>query len=216
MARTGNIIISIKMKNTSQSKGFTLVEIVVVVGILGIIMLAVSSFQVNVLKNNKYSFDSLSTTQDARTILRTMVRELRSASPGNNGSYAIITAATNTLSFYSDTNGDGTKEQIRYFIASSTLKKGIIVPTHSPLVYNSNTEKITILANNIKNATSSSLFEYYDSTYSGSSAPLTQPVTVTNVHLIKINLLIDVDPNRAPVLRIYTSQVSLRNLKDNL
>jgi prepilin-type N-terminal cleavage/methylation domain-containing protein len=76
MARTGNIIISIKMKNTSQNKGFTLVEIVVVVGILGIIMLAVSSFQVNVLKNNKYSFDSLSTTQDARTILRTMVREL--------------------------------------------------------------------------------------------------------------------------------------------
>ncbi len=64
------------MKNTSQNKGFTLVEIVVVVGILGIIMLAVSSFQVNVLKNNKYSFDSLSTTQDARTILRTMVREL--------------------------------------------------------------------------------------------------------------------------------------------
>jgi hypothetical protein len=38
----------------------------------------------------------------------------------------------------------------------------------------------------------------------------------TNVRLIKINLMIDVDPNRAPVIKTYTSQVSIRNLKDNL
>jgi hypothetical protein len=50
----------------------------------------------------------------------------------------------------------------------------------------------------------------------GTSSPLTQPVITTNVRLIKINLMIDVDPNRAPVIKTYTSQVSIRNLKDNL
>jgi prepilin-type N-terminal cleavage/methylation domain-containing protein len=205
-----------KMKNISQKKGMTLAEIVVVIGILGIIMIAISYFQVNILKNNKYSFDSLSSTQDARSILRTMIKELRSASPSNNGSFPIIIAATNTLSFYSDVNADGLKEQMKYFIASSTLKKSVIIPSGSPLTYNSANEKLSILAYNIKNAATSSLFEYFDEDYSGTSTSLTQPVTITNVHLIKINLLIDSDPNRAPILRTYTSQVNLRNLKDNL
>ena len=204
------------MRKQSLTRGMTLIELVIVIGILGIIVVTVASFQTNILSNNRYSFDSLSSAQDARTILRTIVKELRSTSPGNNGSYAIITAATNTIAFYSDTNGDGLKEQIRYFIATTTLKKGVIIPTGSPLVYNSNNENITVLAYNIRNSTSSPLFEYYDENYSGTSSPLTLPITITKVHLIKINLLIDANPNKAPVLRTYTSQVSLRNLKDNL
>ena len=90
------------IKKYSLNKGMTLAEIVVVVGILGIIMLAISSFQLNIFTNNKFSQDSLSSAQDARTILRIMTKELRSASLSNNGSYAIASAATNTLSFYSD------------------------------------------------------------------------------------------------------------------
>lgn len=194
----------------------TLVELVIVIGILGIIMVAVASFQTNILTNNRYSFDSLSSAQDARAILRTIVRELRSTSPGNNGSYAISTAATSTIVFYSDTNGDGIKEQIRYFIATTTLKKGVIIPTGSPLVYNTNNENITILAYNVRNSTSSPLFEYFNENYSGTGSPLTQPVVVTSISLIKISLLIDSNPNKAPALRTYTSQVNLRNLKDNL
>ena len=204
------------MKNISFNRGMTLAEIVVVIGILGIIMLAISSFQVNIFKNNKFSMESLSSAQDARSILRTMIRELRSTSPSNNGSYAIITAATNTLSFYSDTDGDALKEKIRYYISSSTLMKGSIVPSGNPLTYNSANEKFYTLAYNVKTATSSSLFEYFDSDYSGISTPLTQPVSFTNIHLIKINLLIDSDPNRVPNSRTYTTQVNLRNLKDNL
>lgn len=199
-----------------KQKGMTLIEIVVVLGILGIIGVAISSFQRDVFVNNKYAMDSLSSIQDARTILRTMVKELRSASPSNNGAYAIAQAATNTLTFFSDTDGDGLKEQIRYFISTTTLKKGYIKPSGSPATYNSANESFSVLAYNIKNATSTALFEYFDSSYSGTSAPLVFPVTVTQIHLVKINLMIEADPNRAPLPRIYTSQVNLRNLKDNL
>lgn len=207
------------MNRSLYKKGVTIAELVVVIGILGLIMIAISTFQVNVIKNNRYAQDSLITLQDGRVIIRTMIKELRSVSPSNNGAFPIIQASTSTISFFSDIDGDGSKEQVRYFIASSTvLKKGIIRPTGTPSVYNSASEVITIIANNIKNSSSTPLFTYYNSSYDGTSTstPLTYPLVLANVHLIRVDLVIDVDPNRSPIPRTYTSQVNLRNLKDNL
>lgn len=200
----------------NKTKGFSLAEIVVVVGILGMIMVAVSGFQRDTFVNTKFAMDSLSTTQDSRNILRMMVRELRTSSSGNDGSYPLISAATSTISFYSDVDADGLKDKVRYYIATTTLKKGLIKPTGSPLTYVAANEVFSTLAYNLKNSTSTPLFEYYDNAYAGTSSPLTQPVNISNVRLVKINLIVDVDPNKSPTVRTYTSQVNLRNLKDNL
>jgi len=204
------------MKSIYLKKGMTLIEIIIVIAILGIIMIAMSSFQLGILNNNRFSQDSLTSLQDAKTILRTMIKEMRTIAPSNNGSFAIINVATSTISFYSDIDGDAIKEQLRYFLVSTTLKKGVIKPSGSPLVYNPANENISILANNIKNSTSTMLFEYYNENYTGTSSPLTYPINLSDIHLIKVNLMIDVDPNRSPVPRLYTSQVNLRNLKNNL
>ena len=197
-------------------KGFTLIEILMVVAILGLIMVAVFSFQVNIFRYNKYSDDSLQSAEDARAILKTMVKELRSTKQGSNGAYPIVQSATSSIIFYSDIDTDGLQEQVRYYLSTTTLKKGVIKPTGSPLSYVSSQEAFSTLAYNIKNSTSTSLFEYYDNTYTGTSSSLLQPVNVSNVRLVKINLLIDADPNRSPIPRLYTSGVILRNLKDNL
>lgn len=199
-----------------NNNGMTLVEIIVVLSILGIIMIIVSKFGVDVLSNNRYAQDSLITIQDARVILRTISKELRSASISNIGSYTISQAGTSSITFFSDIENDGLKEQIRYFISSSTLKKGIIKPTGSPLTYNSANEIFSILAYNVKNTASSPLFEYYNSSYTGSGNALSQPVTVSQVRLVKVNLLLDVNPYKSPIPRSYTTQVNIRNLKDNL
>lgn len=203
-------------KKNTREKGFTLVEIIVVVGILGLIMLSVGSFQKDVLTNNKFSSDSLTTIENARPIMRHIIRSLRSAAPSDNGSYPIAQVATNTITFFSDADLDGLKEQIRYFVQDTDLKMGYIKPTGSPLTYNQANEVITIIANSVKNATSTGLFEYYDENYTGTTSPMTLPIDVTSIRLIKVNLMIDIDPSRSPVPRIYTSQVNLRNLKDNL
>ncbi len=203
-------------KNIIKNNGFSLIEIIIVIGIFSIIMIAVTSFQKNVLVYNKYSSDSLNSAQDARNIIKVMIRDLRIASPSNNGAFAIAQAATNTITFFSDTDGDGLKEQIRYYINNNILMKGTIKPTGSPPVYNSGNETLSTLAYNVKNATSTALFEYFDDNYAGTSSPMIMPVSVTDIHLIKVNLMIDADPNRSPIPRLYTSQVNLRNLKDNL
>lgn len=200
----------------SYYKGMTLIEVLVAVAIFVMITLAVASFQSNVTIFNSYGRDSISSAQDARVILRTIVQELRPAKPGNNGAYPVAQAATSSITFFSDIDVDGLQEQVRYFISGTDLKKGVIKPTGSPLAYNSNQETFSTLAYNIKNGTSTALFEYFDSSYNGTSSPLSQPVSVNAVRLVRINLMIDADPRRSPIPRLYTSDATFRNLKDNL
>jgi prepilin-type N-terminal cleavage/methylation domain-containing protein len=200
----------------NTKKGFTLIEILVAIGILVLMVFTVSSFQKNVITYNKYGGDVLQSAQDAQSILRTMVAELRASKPGSNGSYPLVQVATSSITFYSDIDDDGLQDQIRYFLSTTTLRKGVIKPTGTLLSYLLANEKISILGINIKNSTSTALFDYYNNTFTGTSSPLAQPVNISVVRLVKINLTIDADPNRSPLPRTYTSQAMLRNLKDNL
>jgi type II secretory pathway pseudopilin PulG len=199
-------------------KGMTIIETIIAFAIVGLIVSAIAAFQGNIFTYNKQISNSLITSQDARAILRTMVTELRSASSGSDGSYAIVTAATNTLAFFADTNGDSIKEKIRYFASSTKLYRGVTIPSGSPLSYNPSAETITLIAPNLRNDSANPIFVYYDGTYNGtaSTTELAQPVTVTAPRLVKISLILDVDQNSLPISRTYTSEVAFRNLKDNL
>ncbi len=194
----------------------TLVEIIVAIAILIIVMIAVSTFQYNVLDYNRHSQTALTNVGDATNILKYMSKELRTMSPSVTGSYPILSVATSSITFYSDIEGDGTKEQIRYYIASTTLYRGIIVPSGSPMTYNPTDESKSTIATGVRNATSSALFEYFNGLYGGNEQPLTYPITIFTIRLVKINITIDSDPRRSPVPITYTTQISLRNLKDNI
>ena len=105
------------------------------------------------------------------------------------------------------------KEKVRYFLAGTTLQKGVIKPTGSPLIYNSINEKISTFVNNV---ISTSIFDYYDENYDGTTAPLSFPVNVSDIRLVKITVMVEQDPNRSPTPMVFSTQVSIRNLKDNL
>lgn len=198
-----------------SNSGFTLAEIITAVAILSLIMVAVSTFQYNVLSYNRSTQVSLTNAQEAQSLIKTISKELRAMQQSANGAYPIATAATSTITFFSDADRDGTEEQVRYYLASSTLYRGIIKPSGSPLAY-TGSESTKILATGLRNSSSTPVFEYFDSTYAGTSSPMTYPLTLTSIRLVKVNLTIDTDPNKAPVLRTFTTQTVLRNLKDNL
>ena len=199
-----------------MQKGFTLVETLVAMSISIIVMIAIGTFARDIFYTNSVQSGLFSTAQDSRAIIRTMTNELRSTSPGSDGSYPIVTAGTTTLTFFSDIYGNGIKERVRYFLATTTLEKGVVVPTGSPLSYNLSNESITALAYNVRNGSSTPIFNYYDGTFTGTSSPLTQPVSVNAIRLVQVSLTLDSDPNRSPLPRTYTTDVTLRNLKDNL
>lgn len=197
------------------TRGITLAELVISVAILSVLAYTISIFQRDIFSLNFSAQNSLSAQLDARHVLKQMIAELREASPSSLGGYPIALASTSALTFYTDTNNDGIKERIRYFMSGTTLRRGQLTPTGSPLVYVEANEKLTSVISNVANATTS-IFTYYPSTFVGTTSPLTQPVTIANIRMIKITVVIEKDPNKSPVPLIVTTAVALRNLKDNL
>jgi hypothetical protein len=182
-----------------------------------LIMIGVVTFQRDTFRDNLINSGTFTNVQNAEEILGSMVTPLRSASEGSDGSYPILTAGSSTLTFFSDLHGNGIKERVRYFLSSTTLEEGIMVPTGTPLSYNNATETISYIAYNVRNASlGADVFDYYNNTYNGTSSPITQPVSVSAVSLVKITLILNSASNVSSGPITYTTQVTLRNLKDNL
>lgn len=204
------------LQPTHIDGGFSLIEVLVAISILVIIMVAVSTFQYNVINYNRSGAVALTNAHEIQAMLKTMTRELRSMGPGADGAYPLISAATSSVVFFSDVNSDGIKEKVRYYMTNNTLQRGVINPVGSPATYPSNSETTKILITGLRHTAQQPAFEYYDAMYAGTSTPMTYPVNLTSVRLVKIILTIDTDPNRSPTLRTFTTQAGLRNLKDNL
>lgn len=205
--------------------GFTLIEAIVAIGIMTLIGGGIVAFQKSVIVNSKVLQGTLVSQQQVRKTFSAFSAELRSAGPSANGSYAIESAGTSSIVFYSNIDNDTMVERVRYFYATSSmgsavlnvLKKGVTRPVGA--VYTTAPETITTIVYDVKNSSTTPIFTYFDSAYSGaasSTAPLAQPVSIAQVRLVKMSLAIDPNASRSPVYQTYETQVSIRNLKDNL
>jgi prepilin-type N-terminal cleavage/methylation domain-containing protein len=203
------------MKNFKFKKGFTLVETIFAVAIFTAIVGALGAFQRDVFFFSDVLQIGLNNVSEARKVLRPFVGEVRGAQPSNLGGSAIESAQQKSFIFYTDANADGLKERVRYFVEGETFKKGVTEPTGNPFVYNPSNEKITSVVSDVINEQTN--FSYYDSNYNGttSTPPLAFPVSPSDVRLIRVDLTIDSNPDRAPSLMTITTQATVRNLKDN-
>ncbi len=203
-------------QNRYNSKsGFTVIEILVSIFILTLIGLAVFSFAKDIFSLNRITSDSLTAQGEARRALKSMSAEIRTASPSSLGAYALAQTATSSFTFYSNVDDDSLKERIRYFLDGTTLKRGIIKPSGTPLTYNPANEVISELIHDVANATTS-IFSYYDENYDGTTQALIEPINISNVRLVKITVVIDKNPQKSLGPMTLTTQISMRNLKDNL
>lgn len=205
-----------KIKYYNKNKGFTLAELLISMAIISGIVWTASIFQRDVFSLNTNLQSSLNAQLDARHVVKVMVSEIRKSVPSANGTYPIESASSTAMIFYTDANNDGVVDRVRYFVNGSSIKKGIIVPTGSPLTYNPANEVLSTLINNLVSSSTLPVFQYFPSSYAGTSSPLSYPLNIASVRLVKVTVIIDNDPNRSPVPIVVTSSVSMRNLKDNL
>ncbi len=199
---------------TRRHVGFSLIELIIVLGILSLMVVVVGSFTTDVFRVSRIINVTLSRNEQTRRTLGSFVNELRTAAISSLGTYPIAAATSTNLTFYSNLDQDALKERLRYFVQGTTLKRGVLKPSGNPLAYNPANETITDSVQNLLNPTD--IFSYFDNTYNGQTAPLAFPVTITSLRLVRIHVRVDTTPNESPSPFDLTSEVMLRNLKDNL
>lgn len=205
----------------NAARGMTLVETLIAVGIIFLVAGGVIMFQQNIIRSSQVLQRNLLREQEVRRTLNTFTKEVRSTIQSEAGAYAIEAAGTSSIVFFSDIDRDGVVERVRYFLSTSTdptvfdiVKKGVIEPSGS--VYNASNEVLHTVAQNVRNNPTIPLFSYYDATYDGATAPLTLPIDIPLVRLVKMEIVVDADGPRGERTRSFSTQVNLRNLKDNL
>ena len=210
----------IPAKNKKYKKGFTIVEIMLATAITVIIMVAIVAFEVNVLNYNRSSHTALNNAQQAQNILKIIAREIREMSRGISGLYPILSVATSSLTFYADIEGNGSPDQIRYYLTfgdtTNTLYRGVTRPSGTPPSYDLANEDNKIIAAGLGNSSTTPVFEYFDGDYDGTGSALSYPVATSSVRLIKVNLVTATDPKGIVMPKTFSTQISLRVLKDNL
>lgn len=205
---------NIKSKYGKGGAGFTLLETVIAIGILGLVIVLSSEFINSGYRLFFINRDQAATLDQMRATLEKTAKEIRLAQNGDNGAYPIEQATASSLTIYTNADGDSNREKIRYFLDGIMLKRGVIKPVGSPVPqYLPQNETISTLATNIRNT---DIFSYYDKNYDGTTAALTFPVDTSRVRLIHLKFVVDVDPNKLPAAQSAETSVSFRNLKDNL
>ncbi len=194
--------------NRTRYAGFTLIETVVVVAITSFILVALGILIAYFYRTNAYVLQQTEAVDSARRSVENAVRDLREASYGADGSYPVAAAATSTVTFYAYIPADNAVDRVRYFLDGTTLYRGTTAPAGTPLSYAGQTEKTTLVIDNIRNGTSTPLFTYYDA--QGNELPT--PVDVANIASVRIEALTDVNPYRAPDVYTLEGGATLRNL----
>ncbi|PIR45589.1 MAG: hypothetical protein COV09_00640 [Candidatus Vogelbacteria bacterium CG10_big_fil_rev_8_21_14_0_10_50_13] len=196
-----------------KNSGFTLLEMLITLGILGLVIVGVYRLAGDLLVDNFYIQQKALAESEGRSALKTMIGELRGASQSNTGVFPLESASSTGVVFYADTDGDNLFERIRYTAVAAELKRGVIVPSGSPLSYDPADETEKTLTSRLATTT---VFSFFDKNYAGTSSPLVEPVSLNDVRLVNIDLLLDIDDRLATNPFELSGWATLRNLKDNL
>ena len=197
-----------------NNRGFTLIEIILAMAITGVSLVFVTYFAVDVSNFGTDLSNRLSAEFELQLTLRAMVSEIRSMGPGGNGAYPIATATTTTFTFYSDIDGDGLFEQVRYFLDGTVLKKGVIKPAATqPVQYPSASEVINEAVHYMIPGT---IFPYYREGLPDEMSPLSSPVNVADIRLVKITGIVDKDTTLPPLPTTLSITATIRNLRGEI
>lgn len=194
-----------------KKNGFTLLEILVAMGIFLLILAGVTSFLQTIFKSQYVISTQVTNQKEARRTIEYFVKEVRNASISSIGAYPVAQASSTSFTFYSDIDFDTYREKVRYFVDGTEFKKGVIKPTGTPLAYNPATEVVSVLAHDL--IAGQSPFVYYDKNYTGTSDPMIEPVNIAQIRVVKVTITIDQRPNISPEPLTVSSQVEIRNLK---
>lgn len=203
-----------KQLDTKGKHGFTLVEMMVVIGIFTVVMLAVFQSIDMFYRYNAYAIAQAYQIENARKGMDTLIRDVREMTFADDGTFPLERMQPHIIGFYSDIDRDDSVEYVEYELSTTTLlTKRVYGAVGNPPVYSATPEATYTLSNYVQNLNQgTSTFLYYDR--SGLLATATS--TVTDIVYVGAQIIVNIDPVRDPGQFMLRSAAALRNLKDNL
>jgi len=196
-----------------DSRGFTLLETIIVIGVFSIASLMVFGGINSLYRDHAIALEQATAIQGARTAIERLATELRRATQGSDGAYSIESMDPYALTFYANIAGDDRIERVRYELVGEDLVRGVTEPSGSPLSYDLSSEQAATSTADVRNVPlSTPLFRYYDTT----GAEITDMDDVAEVRFVSVRVTININPARLPTDFTLYSSAALRNLKDNL
>jgi len=173
----------------SGKKAFSLVEVMVVVGLTLVVATAISALFLNTNRFFSHSNDRGKARQEASQAIRTVERELRQMTKASDSLQSIEVANKNTLEFYADIDNDNKPERIKYALANKSIQKTVYQTTNDAAPWTFYTVgRKSALTQNTTNSASKPLFKYYSSIDTEiSTVPLSQAQRA-DVKIIKIDI----------------------------
>ncbi len=194
--------------------GLSLIETIVWMAIFTSVSFLITSVFITSLRSQHVVWDQLNAQSDGRRTINQFIKDVRKAEESSLGAFPISLVTSTEFIFYANIDDDTTRERVRYVLQNNLLYRGIIEPSGSPLSY-AQPETMTILARDIVNTEVTPLFSYYDEQFTGTSTPLSFPITLSDVRMVRIQLQIERDLNQSPVPFSVEGLVHIRNLKQN-
>jgi len=110
----------IKKNKIKFSKGFTMIEIVVVLAIFSALLFVTVDLFQSMFTNSSQQLNSLNNIDLARMVTQNFANEMRSAKMGRDGSTQVYEPNPSEIIFFSPLGADpGSVNKIRYFISNS-------------------------------------------------------------------------------------------------
>jgi type II secretory pathway pseudopilin PulG len=203
------------MRNTPHSGGFTLLEIIMALSLGVTAMIVIGSFGADLANFGLFFGDSLQVEQELQLTFKLFNSELLAMQTSHRGDYPLVKASSNEIQFYSDVDGDGLIDEVRYFVDGRILKKGVIKPNGTPLNYDPTQEIVTEPIYDLV-PSASGVFSYYNKDYTGGEPAMVQPLDIKAVRVVRSEVLADKNPQAEPGPTRYLMMITIRNLRSNI
>lgn len=204
---------STQKQQYSKTKGFTLVESVMVVAIYTLVIVAIFMSISAFYKYNAYSLAQSYQVDSARRGMDILVRDIREMTFADDGTFPLAIMQAHKIGFYSDVDRDNSVEYIEYVLATTTLEKKIYGATGNPPVYSTTPESTHILSIYVQNKNQATSTFYY---FNQNGKLATSTTLITDIMYVGAQIIVNIDPIRDPGEYMLRSSASLRNIKENI
>lgn len=106
------------MITKTKLRAFTLIEVLMTIAIFVLAFGVINGLVVMIYRTHSYERDQSKAIEEARRGVEIMTKEIRQAQTGEDGSFPIERAGDKEFVFYSDVDGDGAVERVRYFLGT--------------------------------------------------------------------------------------------------